>query len=214
VDVYGEEPPEGCEFSCLIVYHPDNRKEVLASLGFVADNDKHYWRIQSAELLAEAIEILNKRKPKWDWLSKNEMAASGNSRRKYRTMSQSELEAVIKELEITSEERRDFTPPKFAKGDWRLEKPCWNIILQFQNRKMQLFFYSSRMPSTADVLSCVSFDASSFDSARNFEEWCSELGLNDDSIRAKNTYEEVEKQTAELKIFLGASYDKVLQSEH
>jgi hypothetical protein len=60
-DVYGDDPPKGVTFYCLMVCAPDDEHDVLASLGFVDDVDSAYWRCTSAELLSEALSTLDER---------------------------------------------------------------------------------------------------------------------------------------------------------
>ena len=62
--VYGEDPPKGVEFYCLMVRAPDG--DVLASLGFVDDYDRAGWRIQSADLLDDALTTIDARQAEKD----------------------------------------------------------------------------------------------------------------------------------------------------
>lgn len=65
-DVYGEDPPKGIEFYCLMVRAPDG--DVLASLGFVDDYDRAcgWCRIQSADLLDDALTTIDARQAEKD----------------------------------------------------------------------------------------------------------------------------------------------------
>lgn len=58
-------------------------------------------------------------------------------------------------------------------------------------------------PATDDVLDCLASEAAGFENARDFEDWCSEYGYDDDSSRAKRTYKAVAQNTKALRRFLG-----------
>lgn len=59
----------------------------------------------------------------------------------------------------------------------------------------------TKAPTAMDVLNCLAQDAQS--AGYTFEEWCSELGFDSDSREAEKTFRTVQKQSAELKKFLG-----------
>ena len=59
--VYGEDPPEGAEFCTLIVRHPDDEHDVLASLGFVDCSDMTWARVDGIDVLGEALGVLDAR---------------------------------------------------------------------------------------------------------------------------------------------------------
>ena len=58
-------------------------------------------------------------------------------------------------------------------------------------------------PTAVGVLSCLISDAASYNNARGFEDWASDLGFDPDSRKAERTYRAVEKQVQVLKRFLG-----------
>jgi len=74
-DVYGDDPPKGVTFYCLMVCAPDDKHDVLASLGFVDDVDSAYWRCTSAELLIEALSILDERSDAASTSEANELSS-------------------------------------------------------------------------------------------------------------------------------------------
>lgn len=59
-----------------------------------------------------------------------------------------------------------------------------------------------RVPTIADVVNSLACDASCVD-GRTFSEWCMEFGYDDDSIKAKQTYEACQRISEELREFLG-----------
>ena len=69
-------------------------------------------------------------------------------------------------------------------------------------------------PTAAGVLSCLLSDATSYDQARSFEDWCAELGMDSDSRRAKETYDQIAEQSKQTKHFLGDLFDELAAAEH
>lgn len=69
---------------------------------------------------------------------------------------------------------------------------AWKVTLKMGRRRLTTDFYTgpawSREPSAADVLSCLLSDASSYRNARHFGEWANDLGFDDDSRKAEETY--------------------------
>lgn len=69
----------------------------------------------------------------------------------------------------------------------------------------------TQAPKLAEVLDCLASDASGFENARSFDEWCSEYGYDIDSRKAERTYRIIEKQANRLKAFLGqGAYETLL----
>lgn len=72
-------------------------------------------------------------------------------------------------------------------------------------------------PTAEDVLSCLASDSAGVENAEgNFEEWCSEYGLDSDSRKAERTFHTCESLAEELKAFLGEeAYEELLwETEH
>lgn len=97
---------------------------------------------------------------------------------------------------------------------------AWTCTLRFSRRKATtltvLFFQvvaHEYDPSAADVLRVLISDADGFEGACRFEDWASECGLDPDSRAAEETYKQVERQTARLRVFLGSDYyDRVAEA--
>ena len=68
-------------------------------------------------------------------------------------------------------------------------------------------------PTTADVLACLLSDASG--AGETFEEWCSNFGYSDDSMKAMETYRACQKTRSALQRFLGGELmDRLGGLEH
>jgi len=69
----------------------------------------------------------------------------------------------------------------------------------------------NREPNLADVLSCLASDAGTWQNARSFEDFCSELGYDTDSRNAERIYKAIEKQSSKLSNLLGEdAYQELL----
>ena len=100
------------------------------------------------------------------------------------------------------------------------EPPMWDnfqgssyrVTLRYNGRGMAVDFHCGQLagaPTTVDVLTCLLLDASGIEAAGgSFEEWCSDLGMDDDSISNLKTFKACEAQTNALKELLGDDFDK------
>lgn len=99
--------------------------------------------------------------------------------------------------------------------DWDHEHNGWRVTLLFGRRRMTVPFYTglaiSGEPTVADVLECLALDASGYENARSFEEWCAEYNYDTDSRSAERTYRQVEQQTDKLRKFLGDKFGDLLR---
>lgn len=82
----------------------------------------------------------------------------------------------------------------------------WRVTLRHGSRRYTLTFSKGRghngaPPSVSEVLECVQSDATYPD--MSFEEWCRELGYDEDSRRAERTYNAVVKQTERARALIG-----------
>jgi hypothetical protein len=94
----------------------------------------------------------------------------------------------------------------------------WRVTLRNRaGRQMTVPFSMgpalSHEPTAREVLSCLIDDAASAEYARSFEEWADELGFDPDSRKAERTYRAVERQSAQLRRFLGDAYQDALTVE-
>lgn len=74
-------------------------------------------------------------------------------------------------------------------------------------RAMTLYFSKGLglqgKPTVDEVLDCLASDASGYEGAGSFEDWCEEYGYDTDSRKAERTYQLIGKQATELKRILG-----------
>lgn len=71
---------------------------------------------------------------------------------------------------------------------------------------------SLKEPTKFDVMSCLCSDAQTLESARNFEEWASDLGMDSDSRKAEKIYRATQDQTQMLRNLVhGASLEKLCE---
>lgn len=70
--------------------------------------------------------------------------------------------------------------------------------------------HRGKQPTLADVLDCLTSEAASVDSARSFDDWCSEYGCDTDSRKAERTYNACVKQASDLASLLGEQYRVLL----
>jgi hypothetical protein len=91
----------------------------------------------------------------------------------------------------------------------------WRVTLQRGRQRMTLYYSMgyglSGEPQVGDVLECLALDASMIDSSRGFEDWCRDLGFNEDSRKVWKMYKVTEKDRDKLYYFLGEGlYDELL----
>ena len=81
----------------------------------------------------------------------------------------------------------------------------WKVTLRRGKARLTTYFSQgsahTKKPTAMDVLGCLASDSAGAE--ESFEEWCSSLGYDSDSRKARGTYDTVRKQTAKLKKFLG-----------
>lgn len=65
-------------------------------------------------------------------------------------------------------------------------------------------------PTVEDVLDCLASDSATIDNARNFEDWCGELGFDTDSRKAEKSYKACQRQDDKLRAFMGADFQTLL----
>ncbi len=75
--------------------------------------------------------------------------------------------------------------------------------------------YRIRRPSPEDILECLAVDAQTLiDADYDFDTYCENLGLNNDSIKEKKTFDNTVEEVADLKRVLGRElFEELLQVE-
>ncbi len=74
----------------------------------------------------------------------------------------------------------------------------WMCVLQYDKRSMTFPFFMGSAhkgaPKLRDVLECLLLDYSTERSSDTFENWCDELGYDNDSISAREVFDRVDRQ--------------------
>lgn len=65
-------------------------------------------------------------------------------------------------------------------------------------------------PSAEDVLESLLLEASGYENANGFQDWCAEYGYDSDSRKAETVYKVVGTNTAKLRDFLADAYEAYL----
>lgn len=71
-----------------------------------------------------------------------------------------------------------------------------------------------RVPTVTDVVGCLLCDASCYNGARSFEDFCSEFDYSTDSIRARETYMACGEANKNLRALLGPLFDRFAAAEY
>lgn len=131
-----------------------------------------------------------------------------------------DLETVCAELGIKAERTQGAPVSDLDEDgdDWRRTARGWTVKLVHQKRSITVPFWQgaahTKPPTAADVLSCLVSDASSYESARDFEDWARDLGYDTDSIKAKRTYEACGRTAKRVRTLLGKDFERVASAEH
>jgi hypothetical protein len=104
---------------------------------------------------------------------------------------------------------------------WQLQSRDYSCKLTYQGRIMSIDYWQGpgikTSPNALGVLDCLLSDAGGFDSARDFNDWASDLGYDasePESVKAaKKIYLATKKQTTRLKELLGNDYEEFLNAE-
>lgn len=67
-------------------------------------------------------------------------------------------------------------------------------------------------PDAVDVVSALCMDAECYDGARDWRDFCVELGYGDDSIRGRDAYYACERAAKYLRRTLGADYEAAIEA--
>lgn len=108
-----------------------------------------------------------------------------------------------------------------AKLDWNKQESWqqashgYSVTLTYQRRRLTVDFWMGSAhtsePNAADVLECLLSDARS--GVETFEEWCSELGMNQDSRQAERVHKACVAMHKKLQRFLAADFDRFMLAE-
>jgi hypothetical protein len=129
-----------------------------------------------------------------------------------------ELDDFIRELGITaSPTRAENNPSMVADDEWNRTASHWRVQIRRGRTRIVVPFSQGSAhvdpPTAADVLNCLISDATGYENAQSFEDWCGEYGYDTDSRKAERTYKAVERATAKLRRLLGDDFDRIWQVE-
>jgi hypothetical protein len=123
------------------------------------------------------------------------------------------LSRVCEELRITIVSTYGAVP---LPQDWARDAHPYKCVLRFDRRTLTVPFYMgsahTEEPSAADVLMCLASDARCGEDS--FEDFCSDLGYDQDSRKAEKTWRACKAIAPRLRRFLGDSFDRVANAEH
>lgn len=116
---------------------------------------------------------------------------------------------------ITATARRADHNPNVDDTDWGAGARHWIVTLERGGKWMLVPFSQGSAwttePTAADVLESLASDASGYENAPSFDEWCAEYGYDTDSRKAERTFNLVREQSQELSTFLGDdAYEELL----
>jgi len=104
--------------------------------------------------------------------------------------------------------------PNSDSDTWRDGASHWRCVITRAGRRMTVPFSQgaahTQPPTLEDVLDCLALDASGYENARGFADWCSEYGYDTDSRKAERTWKAVVRQSVSLGRLLGAAIYEVL----
>lgn len=92
----------------------------------------------------------------------------------------------------------------------------YTVTLRLQKRKLTTPFFTGpgweHPPTAADVLSALISDVQSAESARDFADWASDMGMNTDSRKAEQTYRAVLRSAEKTRKFLGNDFEEFAEA--
>lgn len=125
---------------------------------------------------------------------------------------QTTLDKFIAKHGIKFEQHMVYTRP-----DGLMDGDMWHYRVRIAcGRKSFGLYFSTgkgwnRVPEAKDVLDSIASDASGYENAKDFADWASEFGYDEDSRKAEKTYRAVKRQAEQLKRTLGAeAYEELL----
>ncbi len=97
--------------------------------------------------------------------------------------------------------------PEFKNSD------CYKVTISRPGHRMTFLFYHGiaikHEPTLDKIIECLQSDASCAD--YDFEEFCSNLGYDEDNRRAERIYKAIQKETVRLKTFFGDDLFTIFQ---
>ena len=104
--------------------------------------------------------------------------------------------------------------PEELKDEWKSRNytRAFDAAVRFKGREMSVRYFCGLRtePTTMSLLECLQMDAPCIDDGQTFDDWCEELGFNNDSIAHLKIYRQSVKQTRELKRLLGDYFERFM----
>jgi|SRR5215472_2608761 len=101
---------------------------------------------------------------------------------------------------------------------WQPGTHPYKVTLHYRGRRLTVPFFmgpaNTREPTAADVLYCLVSDASSYENATGFEDFCRDFGYDTDSRKAERIYRQLERQAPKVRRLLGEDFETFAQAEH
>jgi hypothetical protein len=123
------------------------------------------------------------------------------------------IKAFIKANGIRMAYRSTDRNPHMAYDESQSVMNHYRCRLRCGERTMDVYYSMgvahTRPPKVWDVLDCLASDASGYMHARGFGDWCAEYGYDEDSRKAKRTYDAIGRQADRLMELLGG-YDTLV----
>jgi len=130
----------------------------------------------------------------------------------------SELEKLCRQKGITATATYGVAVPYTKQSEWQHDANPWTVKIRWRGRTSRLtvpFWTGSAItsePTAADVLNCLISDARAGEDS--FEEFCAELGYNEDSRAALATWKQCQTYGRKVRQFLGDDFDAFADAEH
>lgn len=114
------------------------------------------------------------------------------------------LDDFIQEHKITMTTKKTFHNPYMDNSD---HMNHWIVTLKREDRTLKSYYSQGlgikTLPTAKDVLDCLASDAAGYDNSRDFADWASEYGYDEDSRKAEKTYHVCAEEAKKLRHFLG-----------
>jgi hypothetical protein len=94
----------------------------------------------------------------------------------------------------------------------------WTVTIYNDKKRYTFAFYmgyghNGKEPDIENVMDCILSDASSYENARDFEDFANEFGYDTDSRKAEKIYKACGKEAERLKKLLGEDYETFIYAE-
>lgn len=129
------------------------------------------------------------------------------------TTAKTTLKALSRKVRIVNQygARLDYD----LQDKWQRESTGWTCTLRYQGRQYTFDFWQGMAhtsePTAHGTLECLLSDAQAGE--QSFEDFCAELGYDNDSRKAEQIHRQCQKTTIALKRLLGSDYETFLYAD-